>query len=571
VEDTVSFGETFDREFQVPTECYAAPKGPAELDGFSTIKNRMFQKVSSRMAQAIVVIMICALFGGMCRVVYKEAGMIAAIVAALIAGLAIGAMIWVGFLTRNSKDDSPMPTPQRWVLLGYFLILGIAFTYFLIVLATAEFPETPVTVQTANAANLVGVPDNPPTNTPVLRRIFPQSTLGSNPDLFLMLYGQNFTEKAMVRVNGVERAATFESKDWLKALLQQSDLAGASSLTVEVINPDSSGTTRTVTNSLRVSVTKPQVSINVLGWHPAVTRELQLLMLVLFAGALGSYVHAIRSLTDFIGNRTVVASWFWWYIARPFIGMAMAVIFYAVLRGGFLAGTPADAKVVNPFGVLTIGALVGMFADKAAQKLAEIFDTLFKADDTRRDKLTSPVVEKIDPDYVRPGLTPPPEVAISGTHLSNVEKVRVNQQDRVPRQVDDKRVTLVLTSTDVAQPGEITLALIDKSGTITSAGTFFVTDLDIVAPDPSVADTLPPATIKQNYTCPFHATGGSGPYEWELVTPISDLKVEKATGRLSGVPQTAGEFTVTVKVTDSKKASVSRTFKLKVNNESTSQ
>ena len=540
----------------------------------------MFQKVSSRVAQAMIVIMICALFGGMCRVVYEEAGMSAAQVAALIAVLAIGAMVWVGFLTRNSKDDSPMPKPQRWALVGYFLILGIAFMYFLIVLGSAEFPETPVTVQTANDANLVGVPDNLPADTPVLRRIFPQSTLGSNPDVFLMLYGQNFQDKAKVRVNGVEREATFESATWLKAPLQQSDLAGVSSLTVEVINPvstntASSGTTgsvassyKTITNSLRVSVTKPQVSINVLGWHLAVTRELQLLMLVLFAGALGSYVHAIISLTDFIGNRTVVASWFWWYIARPFIGMAMAVIFYAVLRGGFLAGTPADAKVVNPFGVLTIGALVGMFADKAAQKLAEIFDTLFKADDTRKDKLTSPMVEKIDPDHVRAGTTPPPEIVILGTHLSNVEKVRVNQQDRPPKDIDDKRVTLALTSADVAQPGEIALALIEKSGTITSVGTVFVTDLDdifVAASPPLEAGILPEATDKNDNNCNFSASGGSGPYEWELVTTAPGLKVGKATGQLSGRPKKAGDFTVTVKVTDSKKASVSKAFKLKVN------
>jgi hypothetical protein len=133
----------------------------------------------------------------------------------------------------------------------------------------------------------------------------------------------------------------------------------------------------------------------VLGWQLCVTRELQVVLLVLLAGALGSYLHAIRSLADFIGNRTAMASWFLWYIARPFVGMAMALIFYAVLRGGLLAGTPADAKVVNPFGVIAISALVGMFADKAAQKLAEVFDTQFKAANTRKDKLISPVVDKL--------------------------------------------------------------------------------------------------------------------------------------------------------------------------------
>jgi hypothetical protein len=271
-------------------------------------------------------------------------------------------------------------------------------------------------------------------------------------------------------------------------------------------------------------------------------------------------------LTDFIGNRTVIASWFWWYIARPFVGMSMALVFYAVLRGGFLAGTPADAKFVNPFGVVAIGALVGMFADKAAQKLAEIFDTLFRADDTRKDKLTSPVVEKITPDHVRSGTTPPPEITISGTHLSGIDKVRVNQQDRVPKSVDDKQVKVALAPSDVAQLGEITLALLDKRGTVTSAGTLFVTDLDINAPAGAPAkDTLPPGTHGQSYTPQtFTATGGAGPYRWELVEPLVGLDIEKATGEISGTPKSAGDFTVTVKVTDIKKASVSKTFKLRV-------
>jgi hypothetical protein len=46
----------------------------------------------------------------------------------------------------------------------------------------------------------------------------------------------------------------------------------------------------------------------------------------------------------------------WWYITRPYLGMSLALVFYAVLRGGFVVGSPADAKVVNPFGVLAIGA-----------------------------------------------------------------------------------------------------------------------------------------------------------------------------------------------------------------------
>jgi hypothetical protein len=291
-----------------------------------------------------------------------------------------------------------------------------------------------------------------------------------------------------------------------------------------------------------------------------------LVLLVLLAGALGSYLHAIRSLADFIGNRTAMASWFWWYIARPFVGMAMALIFYAVLRGGFLAGTPADAKVVNPFGVIAIGALVGMFADKAAQKLAEVFDTLFKAADTRKDKLISPVVDKMQPDHAAPGATPLPEITISGTHLSDIDKVRVNQQDRVPKSVDDKHVKIVLTAPDVAQVAEITLALVDKSGTVTSAGTFFVTDLAINAPaGQPAADTLVPAARGAAYgPLTFIASGGTGPYTWELAAPLAGFAIGADNGQLSGTPASAGNFVVNLRATDSRHASVTKTYKLTV-------
>jgi len=116
--------------------------------------------------------------------------------------------------------------------------------------------------------------------------------------------------------------------------------------------------------------------------------NIQLLLLGVLSGALGSYIHAIKSLADFIGNRTAKTSWFYFYVTRPFLGAALALIFYAVVRGGFMAGTPADASAVNPYGVIAICGLVGMFSDRASQKLSEVFETLFRTNDVRKDKLT---------------------------------------------------------------------------------------------------------------------------------------------------------------------------------------
>src|SRR5207248_5213807 len=86
------------------------------------------------------------------------------------------------------------------------------------------------------------------------------------------------------------------------------------------------------------------------------TLETRLILLVMLAGAIGSYVHAASSLVDYLGNRTLVSSWVWWYLLRPFIGMMLALIFYFGFRGGFITGGvntggEGAANFINPFGI----------------------------------------------------------------------------------------------------------------------------------------------------------------------------------------------------------------------------
>ncbi len=123
-----------------------------------------------------------------------------------------------------------------------------------------------------------------------------------------------------------------------------------------------------------------------------INRELDLILLVLLAGTLGSFLHTAQSYSDYVGNRTIKSSWVWWYSFRPFIGAGLALVFYAAVRGGFMAiatGSNAKASELNPFGVVSIAAMVGMFSKAATMKLGEVFDTLFKSDKAKdsKDKL----------------------------------------------------------------------------------------------------------------------------------------------------------------------------------------
>ena len=60
------------------------------------------------------------------------------------------------------------------------------------------------------------------------------------------------------------------------------------------------------------------------------------------------------------------------------------------MRGGFFAST-SSATTVNPWGIVAVAALVGLFSKQATNKLDELFTTMFRTDKdlALKDKLGS--------------------------------------------------------------------------------------------------------------------------------------------------------------------------------------
>lgn len=116
--------------------------------------------------------------------------------------------------------------------------------------------------------------------------------------------------------------------------------------------------------------------------------ETRYLLIVIVAGALGSYIHLATSFADYVGNRQLMLSWGWWYVLRPLIGMALAVILYFVVRGGLITGQ-GGAGNLSPYGVAAIAGMAGMFSKQATDKLREVFENLFRTEKPpdRSDKL----------------------------------------------------------------------------------------------------------------------------------------------------------------------------------------
>jgi hypothetical protein len=207
-----------------------------------------------------------------------------------------------------------------------------------------------------------------------------------------------------------------------------------------------------------------------------ISADVRLLMVVMLAGGLGSFVHTATSFGDFVGNEKLSRSWLWWYILKPFIGMVLAVIFYLVIRGGFLS-TGADAGKLNIYGITALAGLAGMFSKQATDKLSEVFDALFRTaagngDAKRKDDLGNPlpVLVDLDPTSIEPG-TQNVVVTIKGSGFVRGSVVRINEANRETIFRDESRLTAKLLPEDVANEGRLEVVVVNPppgGGTSTS-------------------------------------------------------------------------------------------------------
>lgn len=158
------------------------------------------------------------------------------------------------------------------------------------------------------------------------------------------------------------------------------------------------------------------IPINFFGlWCYRTSFDERLILLVIIAGMLGSFVHGATSLADFVGNNRFNKNWTWFYLLRPAIGMALALVFYFVIRGGFLT-TSGGAKDINPYGIAALAGMVGMFSKQATDKLSEVFGTLFRSRPGEGDdKRSGP----LKPDAKAPTLTGVEPTGFVGANSAN--------------------------------------------------------------------------------------------------------------------------------------------------------
>jgi hypothetical protein len=205
------------------------------------------------------------------------------------------------------------------------------------------------------------------------------------------------------------------------------------------------------------------------GWSYKPEPEAALLLLVITVSALGSYLHAAVSFSDYVGNGRLARSWIWWYLLRVFVGTGLAVLFYFAIRGGFFAGG-TKSNDVNPYGIGALAGLVGLFSKQATDKLRELFDTAFRVapgygDDARSNSIANPkpMLEAAEPPTLSAGEL---QVVLVGTGFVSGSVVRVAQAGGpdLARDVafqSPQRLEVTLEADDVQEPGVLIFTVIN--------------------------------------------------------------------------------------------------------------
>ncbi len=189
-----------------------------------------------------------------------------------------------------------------------------------------------------------------------------------------------------------------------------------------------------------------------------------ILVLILFIGALGASLHALTSLAEYVGNRQFELSWMLWYFLRPFVGATLALLFYFVLRAGFLPQSPDMSTL---YGILAVAGLIGLFSKQALYKLSDLFDVLFQSDKERklRGKLQSltPVIDAFDPPRLKAN-TQERLVTVIGQNFIDVSKIWIDDEVREDTEyLSNMRLTIMLHERDVASPRRLKVVVVNPS------------------------------------------------------------------------------------------------------------
>lgn len=155
-----------------------------------------------------------------------------------------------------------------------------------------------------------------------------------------------------------------------------------------------------------------------------------------------------------------------------------------------------------------------------------------------------------------PGIT----LAVTGANFTLGTSVQWGNQVLTTTLLGPNQLNANVPPNFLTEPGQFMISVVDPSGTRSGSLMFTVTGSSVVI----TTTELPPATAQVAYSQSLAATGGTAPYIWDTVDPLSPGLSLTQSGQITGIPATPGTFTFTVRTRDSAQRVATKAFSLSV-------
>ncbi len=454
----------------------------------------------------------------------------------------------------SATNQTPMCNLSVRFLIGYLLITTALTFYVVFSLWSAQPRADRVEAPKCSAG----------TTGPVLLDLYPNRVNVGSTASDVLIRGCGFPPATQVKFNGAQHPARVVDAGNIRLDLSSTDVAAAGTAVITL----SSGLNDF--GSAVLTIGPPAVYWQFLTGGPwTISQEVLLLLMVLFTGALGASVYALKSLADYQGDNKLYETWFTYYVIQPFTGAGAAFLLYLVVRGGFLGATSADLKTVNQFGICAIAGLAGAFSDIAFAKLREVFQTLFKPQDDRGGKLKSKFTTTVLPDGT---VGKPYNQTLQAGGVTAPLKWSVTPP-ALPAGLTLDAMTGIISGTPkaVTSKAPYKFTVTDSATPAASFSIDLTLEIKPPAAGPKITTiVLPDGTVGKPYNQTLQADGVTAPLKWSVIPAElpAGLTLDAMTGIISGTPKAVTskapyKFTVTDSGTPAASLSIDLTLEIK--------
>jgi hypothetical protein len=174
--------------------------------------------------------------------------------------------------------------------------------------------------------------------------------------------------------------------------------------------------------------------------------------------------------------------------------------------------------------------------------------------------VVSPAIGSLSPSSVSSGVAAF-NLAVSGVNFVSGSQVSLDGSALATSFVSSTLLNATVPAALVAGPKVASIVVTNPgvSGNVSPGATFTV-----IASLAIATTSLPGGTSGSSYSVTLTGRGGTPPYTWTASGNPPGIALNPATGLLSGIPQTAGSYLVTVVLTDAARATATAQFPLVV-------